>query len=98
MWTGDWSSDVCSSDLGGFLRRQEFGSGAVYSYDYDWGSRSYYPAKVRSEERRVGKERRSGGTPVDELRSDLVLASLSSQANPYANTTEHNDTISPITQ
>jgi YD repeat-containing protein len=31
---------------GGFLRRQEFGNGAVYSYSYDWGSESYYPAKV----------------------------------------------------
>lgn len=30
----------------GLLRRQEFGNGAVYSYNYDWSPGSYYPEKV----------------------------------------------------
>ncbi len=31
---------------GGFLQRQEFGNGAVYSYSYDWAPSGYYPEKV----------------------------------------------------
>jgi len=30
----------------GLLVRQQFGNGAVYSYDYDWAPNSYYPEKV----------------------------------------------------
>jgi YD repeat-containing protein len=30
----------------GFLQRQEFGNGAVYSYSYDWAPSGYYPEKV----------------------------------------------------
>jgi hypothetical protein len=28
------------------LKRQEFGNGSVYSYNYDWAPNSYYPEKV----------------------------------------------------
>jgi YD repeat-containing protein len=30
----------------GYLKGQEFGQGTVYSYSFDWSSKSYYPAKV----------------------------------------------------
>ncbi len=30
----------------GYLKRQEFGNGAVYSYEYDWAPNMYYPNKV----------------------------------------------------
>jgi len=30
----------------GFLTRQKFGNGAVYSYSYDWAPNRYYPDKV----------------------------------------------------
>ena len=29
-----------------FLRRQQFGNGAVYSYSYEWGPDEYYPKKA----------------------------------------------------
>src|SRR5213079_3612384 len=44
--TGDWSSDVCSSDLAFTVRRK---SAAVAPSTVRW-------SQVRSEERRVGKE------------------------------------------
>src|SRR5690348_17471282 len=78
-WTGDWSSDVCSSDLmaraearqrrlrqvtdlltaatrfrGEVVRGVEYGDAARHRLDV------YAP---RSEERRVGKECRSRGSP-----------------------------------
>src|SRR6202000_3494449 len=50
-WPGDWSSDVCSSDL---LLTQRADDGS-------WGAGSVLPGKGnnRSEERRVGQEWRS---------------------------------------
>jgi YD repeat-containing protein len=30
-----------------YLKRQEFGNRAVYSYNYDWAPTSHYPSKVR---------------------------------------------------
>src|SRR6267154_4294397 len=56
-WTGDWSSDVCSSDL---TLRPQRGPQA--------GPRgpSPAPAPRRSEERRVGKECRSRWSPYHE--------------------------------
>src|SRR5205823_1322302 len=35
-----------NSYVSGLLERQEFGNGAVYSYDYDWAPNTYYPNKV----------------------------------------------------
>src|SRR4051794_41959266 len=51
-WTGDWSSDVCSSDLG---RR---GRGAGHP------GRQQAPRHPRSEERRVGKSVDLGGRRI----------------------------------
>src|SRR5438876_9268219 len=66
-WTGDWSSDVCSSDLNESLRCTRTGQVLL---DYrDARSlmgliREYYIGhKTRSEERRVGKECRSRWSP-----------------------------------
>lgn len=30
----------------GLVRRQEFGNGEIYSYDYIWPPKAYYPSKV----------------------------------------------------
>src|SRR5690348_17951247 len=86
-WTGDWSSDVCSSDLGQY---------AIYNWEeeddpaelldrrsphyavkdehgeligfFAYGSSAYVWDGGRSEERRVGKECRSGGWMYDDKR------------------------------
>src|SRR5690348_18464402 len=57
-WTGDWSSDVCSSDLyalcllkgdiGGVIFDEQQGEGVCYAFQINLDG--------RSEERRVGKE------------------------------------------
>src|SRR2546426_7173832 len=75
---GDWSSDVCSSDLlrDRFLRLvQRYGVDTVISAAYDWMDYSERMLrteiakipdgeyKARSEERRVGKECRSRWSP-----------------------------------
>src|SRR5207253_6586897 len=80
-WPRDWSSDMCSSDLlgqaddgddgAGVVRRQhdtrrfdgDVGAGA--DCDADVGT-SQGGSVVRSEERRVGKECRSGGARAQE--------------------------------
>src|SRR4051794_41911637 len=70
-WTGDWSSDVCSSDLS-FSARATSGSGETSGFSSamarreraSWLSvcRAMESANVaRSEERRVGKEGRYRG-------------------------------------
>src|SRR5215211_8835902 len=48
----DWSSDVCSSDLS-----------APETIKPWYSARSTFPARLRSEERRVGKECRSRWSP-----------------------------------
>src|SRR5437762_8663739 len=63
-YIGDWSSDVCSSDL---VWVGDFDSNQLY-LTANHGVNSFtYPSDVRaegrSEERRVGKERRSRGGP-----------------------------------
>src|SRR5690348_12416501 len=69
-WTGDWSSDVCSSDLrltGG--RRQGTPKPQVRAGWLGRGDQGTHthtkaePPRARSEERRVGKECRSRGSP-----------------------------------
>ena len=60
-YIGDWSSDVCSSDLGGLGKsvneNGEFGSQTIYSA---LGGQKNLEFEIsRSEERRVGKECRS---------------------------------------
>src|SRR5438876_8463863 len=80
-WTGDWSSDVCSSDLSGLPTMVpvtnndlKIGRYQVFSKGYFAGlidevsiyNRALVPneiASIRSEERRVGKECRSGWEP-----------------------------------
>src|SRR5256885_8224780 len=59
---GDWSSDVCSSDLGSLTRTPS------WKTDSPWGvpsnGEAVKPRKpMRSEERRVGEEGRSRGAP-----------------------------------
>src|SRR6266487_5262683 len=54
-WTGDWSSDVCSSDLKD--------RGSIAHAGGTVGIRGIGPRTFRSEERRVGKECRSRWSP-----------------------------------
>src|SRR5438876_11543306 len=78
MWTGDWSSDVCSSDLAGvFLARPAVERRLVQRAkqgDEMAAGRLAPDAEMvgveltvlgRSEERRVGKETRPGKSPND---------------------------------
>src|SRR5690348_18307355 len=61
-WTGDWSSDVCSSDLVRDARTDRRDAGRLQPLDQPRVQRLDDRADVlrrRSEERRVGKERRS---------------------------------------
>src|SRR5207302_4538699 len=59
----DWSSDVCSSDLGGEPRPATAVQSSFYGKTWIPGTRahglSHGPQPPRSEERRVGKECRS---------------------------------------
>src|SRR6266487_6554955 len=60
-WTGDWSSDVCSSDL-----PEGYGTQGSWPRSYCWlppflGDRRTRP---RSEERRVGKSVDLGGRRI----------------------------------
>src|SRR5690348_17527365 len=75
-WTGDWSSDVCSSDLvlegdretpmpwSNVLANAEFGTIVSSSGSmFTWAANS---RENRSEERRVGKECRCRGSRYQE--------------------------------
>src|SRR5690625_5909828 len=54
-WPRDWSSDVCSSDLVGLLDVIQGGG------ERGLGVADQFGQALRSEERRVGKECRTGG-------------------------------------
>src|SRR2546426_8807846 len=59
---GDWSSDVCSSDL--ITTRRLSGNARLLSTNYPKLASEVRPGNlVRSEERRVGKECRSRWSP-----------------------------------
>src|SRR4051794_41507113 len=60
-WTGDWSSDVCSSDLG----QQDTPDRLLFAEKLYGRARELDAllAAFRSEERRVGKECRSRWSP-----------------------------------
>src|SRR5438876_4511543 len=65
-WTGDWSSDVCSSDLVDLgLAHPARSRGTVRGSQAGRGLYRYRPvdARTRSEERRVGKECRARWVP-----------------------------------
>src|SRR5262245_65520820 len=71
----DWSSDVCSSDLGGAQRRQQpeqqhRGEAAAEQEQERAGVDVRLVEPGRSEERRVGKECRSRGSPDQEKKRD----------------------------
>src|SRR5438876_2002951 len=73
-WTGDWSSDVCSSDLPGRMSRVKSTSQSYTSAIAQASERRSTAGRnvsatalssARSEERRVGKECRLRGWPYD---------------------------------
>src|SRR5690348_18094375 len=81
-WTGDWSSDVCSSDLYQFelptivddmLAHLEATPGALPLLQFTaarlWDTRD----RTRSEERRVGKECRSRWSPCHERKKRRMV-------------------------
>src|SRR5437764_13251328 len=62
-YIGDWSSDVCSSDLRSLVRwPPSLGSKVTSTWEWPGGK----PMLGRSEERRVGKECRSWWEPYPE--------------------------------
>src|SRR5690625_6881759 len=61
-WPRDWSSDVCSSDLGGLLGAVRVHP-VVEHLEHHRLAGDVRPAALRSEERRVGKECRSWWWP-----------------------------------
>src|SRR5690348_17453077 len=72
-WTGDWSSDVCSSDLApvvpcqvarGIRAPEQWHP--VHDHPPDMDLRAARRVAQRSEERRVGKECRSRWSPYHE--------------------------------
>src|SRR5688500_20389358 len=63
---GDWSSDVCSSDLHGSLALKIRTTVYFFSLQLKTERRESKLAKARSEERRVGKECRSRRSPYHE--------------------------------
>src|SRR5690625_6586400 len=63
-WPRDWSSDVCSSDLDFGTRRRLLDAHAIAEEYYREQLSS--PGAERSEERRVGKECRSGWATSDQ--------------------------------
>src|SRR5690348_18287496 len=89
-WTGDWSSDVCSSDLRRLvvLRLNDFLAAVVAvradmvahvnfaraRLDCERGRRQEI-VRARSEERRVGKECRTGWWRGHEKKKELGVAS-----------------------
>src|SRR5688500_20024107 len=70
---GDWSSDVCSSDLGILVSEDGFvlssGVGGIMWNDPESG-RSGWLVAERWEERRVGKECRCGGRGYADKRNE----------------------------
>src|SRR5256885_12603148 len=61
---GDWSSDVCSSDLpAATLRRGRASAPQALVWPPPWRRRGNSADEPRSEERRVGKECRSRWSP-----------------------------------
>src|SRR5690348_18497884 len=85
-WTGDWSSDVCSSDLAAFrapgedlrsflnhpVNEEAFLQALTDRRHGPCHQVGGYAAPVRSEERRVGKECRSRVTPYEYKRKRLA--------------------------
>src|SRR5437016_13752023 len=80
----DWSSDVCSSDLirGPILDRRLFLCNGLGAHGRDL---SVLP--TRSEERRVGKECRSRGSPYHKKKTKMRIMytdiSVASQHGPH---------------
>src|SRR5690348_18444417 len=76
-WTGDWSSDVCSSDLRaarstgleGVRHLQGSGRGEPGAGQGVQGGQGHAGLDGRSEERRVGKECRSRWSPYHEKKN-----------------------------
>src|SRR5438477_12790121 len=75
--TCDWSSDVCSSDLGEASQLAEKVNGAICRSVDSNCSRPLASSfsTIRSEERRVGKECRSGWSTYDEEKKEQCNAS-----------------------
>src|SRR5438309_11403577 len=71
-WNCDWSSDVCSSDLvedgdaAGIHPVAGVDAGSISIFDSTFSGNVAAPSTTRSEERRVGKECRSGWWPYAE--------------------------------
>src|SRR5690348_18475397 len=86
IWTGDWSSDVCSSDLGQPWRATA------------WSClRRCRPGWRRSEERRVGKECRSRRSPCHEKKNNRQDQKDQQRSDPSAGTHDPQAEPTPTT-
>src|SRR5436189_6205832 len=82
-YIGDWSSDVCSSDLwrkccpwrGAFVIAFERHAIKEWIDDHIvvWSHRAGKSRKARSEERRVGKERRGGSSAYHQKKKKKLI-------------------------
>src|SRR5437870_13846850 len=90
-WPRDWSSDVCSSDLetcGPMIPEGEWIAGAVRLKETRavLSSVGEMMRVSRSEERRVGKECRSGGEPDAGKKKGRLYSGVARRAQCSSNT------------
>src|SRR5688500_20312290 len=86
---GDWSSDVCSSDLAFALERLVQAAGLVETLQGEGPFTVFAPtndafAALRSEERRVGKEWRKRGSQEHEKKRNTVKMRKRSDSRTHA--------------
>src|SRR5437867_12022961 len=92
---GDWSSDVCSSDLFGRWRRATVaGPVGMGPPDRPLPRAGYGPPELvdRSEERRVGKECRSRLARYNLDEKEICRSALAEYGIKYAATVHHTET------
>src|SRR5690625_7836460 len=81
-WPRDWSSDVCSSDLGAHALGRR--GGAVEEPLFGDERVPPQPDLARSEERRVGKECRCRWSPHHEKRKKMMISVRQAELTEYA--------------
>src|SRR5437762_14144690 len=96
-YIGDWSSDVCSSDLAVMISAQAIPPPRLLTARPGLmaaTSSTIAPFRTRSEERRVGKEGRSRRAPDESHKKDRKsVAEGRTQASKRVETNEHRSTV-----
>src|SRR5437762_13316261 len=92
-YIGDWSSDVCSSDLGSLYAHISSKQDLLYETMAE-GARAFH---ARSEERRVGKECRSRGPGANLYHAyEAVFCGLSGLTLNAESCTQANTDCQPV--